>query len=181
MRTTNLGTTALELAIALAVAATLVVLTAPSFAGLIERTRYRAASHDLTAGLAQARMLAVVRGRPVTLCPSLDGKSCEATSDWSRGWITYLDPGRGAQPENAGDVLLVVQRDAGGAQPRVETSSGRQRVRFQPDGTAGGHNLTFRICSADRSRALGRVVVSRVGRTRVERVETEHEAPCDPA
>lgn len=181
MRTTNLGTTALELAITLAVAATLVALAAPSFAGLTERTRYRAASHDLTAGLAQARMLAVVRGRPVTLCPSRDGERCESTTDWSRGWITYLDPGRGAQPEHAGDVLLVVQRDTRGAQPRVETTSGRHRVRFQPDGTAGGHNLTFRICSADRSRALGRVVVSRVGRARVERVETDSETACGPA
>jgi len=181
MRNRTMGTTALELAIALAVAATLVALAAPSFASLIERTRYNAASHDLSAGLAQARMLAVVRGQPVTLCPSRDGERCEATFDWSQGWITYLDPGRGAQPDHAGNVLLVVRRVGGGAQPRVETSSGRQRVRFQPDGTAGGHNLTFRICNADRSRTLGRVVVSRVGRARVERVETDREAPCDPA
>ena len=73
----QLGFTAIELMVVIAIVAILATLAAPSFNPLIERWRVRSASEDLTSTLYFARSEAIKRGGGVTI---------DATGGWNLGW-----------------------------------------------------------------------------------------------
>ena len=169
------GFTLVELVVALAVLAIMLAVALPSFRALRERQQALAAFHSLTVALAQARMAAIQRGRPVTVCPSRDGRHCREDLAWDEGWLVYADPRRRPQPDDEAAILWVERREAGGV--AVRSTLGRHRVRYQPTGLSGGNNLSLRLCSRD-GRHLGSVVVSRAGRARREWVSADPAPPC---
>lgn len=166
------GFTLVELVATVAVLAIVLAMALPSFRALRERQQALAAFHSLTVALAAARMAAIQRGRPVTVCPSADGRHCRDDLAWDEGWLVYADPQRQPQPADDAAILWVEQRKPGGI--AVRSTLGRHRVRYQPTGLSGGNNLSLRLCSRD-GRHLGNVVVSLAGRARREWV------PDDPA
>jgi len=162
-RRSNSGFTLIELMLALAVAAVLFSVALPSMHGLQQRQRIVSAANDLVAHINQARLHAVTRREIAVVCPSLDGAGCTGHNRWDDGWIVFRDPDRNGEPDQPGDVLRV----GSGMQNLVIDSAGRTRIRYQPSGTAGGTNLTIKLCDTsdpDRSRA---VIVSNPGRPRV--------------
>ena len=163
------GFTLVELLVTVLVAGVTLAIAAPAFSAMLERNRAATTFHQLTASLAGARLAAVRMGRPVTLCPSLDGLRCRRDLVWDDGWVTYLDPGRSEQPASAGDIIQHLQ--PAGRSLAVRSSIGRHRIRFQPSGWASGANLTLRVCSRAQARLLGIVVVNNAGRPRTERQE----------
>lgn len=173
------GFTLIELVVALLVLAIALGLAVPSFIGLLERGRAQGVFHGLTASLAGARLAAVQLGRPVTVCPTLDGRHCRRDLVWDDGWITYIDDGRSDHPASAG---AVIRHDGpSGLHIAVRGSSGRHRVRFQPSGWASGANISLRVCSRQASKLLGVVVVNNAGRPRSERQDApENSCPYAP-
>jgi type IV fimbrial biogenesis protein FimT len=170
------GFTLVETMASLAVLAILLGLALPGFRGTLERQRAASAMHLVSTQLAQARNTAITRRSPVTVCPSGGDGRCLAESDWSAGWLLYLDPGRNHQPASPDRVLRDVRRPVHES-VQVLASSGRLRLRYQPDGRSGGSNLTLRVCSAGR--LYGEVIVNNVGRVRTRRAEAA--ASCGKA
>jgi len=160
------GFSLIELSVALSVAAILLGLALPTFQDTLRRQRTAAALHLLTTQLAQARNTAVTRGVPVTVCPSSGDGQCRSSPDWSAGWLLYRDPKRGDQPRTSGDVLRDIRHPVH-ASIRILSSSGRLRVRYQPDGRSGGSNLTLRVCSGEMLE--GEIIVNNSGRARTRR------------
>lgn len=72
------GFSLIELMIVVIITAILVSLAAPSFRGLIENQRIRAASGDLYMSLALARSEAIKRNTDITLAP--------VGGNWANGW-----------------------------------------------------------------------------------------------
>lgn len=169
------GFTLVELMATVAVLAVVLGLALPSFRVLGERMAAQATLHALTVALASARMAAVQRGRPVSVCPSSDGASCRTDLVWDEGWLVYADPRRLPQPADAADILWVERRAPGAI--AVQATVGRHRVRYQPSGMSGGNNASLRLCSRD-GRHLGNVVVSLAGRTRSEWLPGDPAPPC---
>jgi type IV fimbrial biogenesis protein FimT len=163
------GFTLIELLTALAVAAILLSVAVPAFAELQRRARSASAYSDLTLSLAAARLLAVRLGEPVSMCPSVDGRHCADSTDWSQGWIVFADPGRDEQPATASAIRHRGEGVAGTLV--VRSTSGRKLVRFQPTGWAYGSNLSLRLCSRVSGRLLGKVILNNAGRPRTERLE----------
>jgi type IV fimbrial biogenesis protein FimT len=68
-------------------------------------------------------------------------------------------------------LLRRSQPDLGGV--RITTSTGRRKVVYQPEGTAGGTNATFRICPTSERTPGRAVVISNTGRPRVTETEDD--------
>jgi type IV fimbrial biogenesis protein FimT len=162
-RKNDRGFTLIELMLALAVAAVLASLAAPAMSEFMARQRIDAAAHDITAHINLARLQAVTHAERVVLCPSADGAECTGMNRWDVGWIVFRDGDGNHRPDRESDLLRV-----GAALERLEVdSAGRIRIRYQPDGTAGGSNLTIKLCDPERPEIARAVIVSNPGRPRV--------------
>ena len=161
------GFTLVELLVVVLALGVMLAMAAPAFSAMLERNRATATFHQLTASLAGARLAAVRMGRPVTLCPTQDGRRCRRDLVWDEGWMAYLDPGRSDHPASTDDIIQHMNQP--GAPLAVRSSVGRHRIRFQPTGWASGANLSLRVCSRPQARLLGAVVVNNAGRPRTER------------
>jgi type IV fimbrial biogenesis protein FimT len=115
------GFTLTELVVALAVAAILTGIAAPSFKTLVAGTRAHGAASDLYASAMRARSEAIKRNKEVSLKP--------ATTGWQDGW-SILDP------QNDGQKL--------DDHPAVKgaTITGPASVAFQPNGRVKGWDGT---------------------------------------
>ncbi|MBN8714323.1 MAG: GspH/FimT family protein, partial [Xanthomonadales bacterium] len=97
-----------------------------------------------------------------------------ATTQWEHGWVIGLDADNDNQPEGRARYTGVGH----GKQLHIRSSVGRQIVRYQPDGSAGGSNLTLLICQqAGGNQALS-IVVSNSGRMRGAPATAAQTASC---
>lgn len=166
MRRRITGFTLLELAVTVAIMGILAGLALPSMQDFIERQRTSAAISSLVSHMSLARMAAISRNRRSVLCPSADGANCEVGTDWSRGWMLFVDDDGNGRPDS-GDDILRVDLEPTSRHLRVISTRGRQQLRYLPDGRSAGANLTISICSQDGA-VLARVVVNNMGRPRSE-------------
>lgn len=100
------GFTIIELMVTVMILAVLLSLGVPSFVKLIRDQRVKTAVGDVYASLVFARSEALKRNTFVALCAkNSDGSGCGNTTDWSKGWIVFLDPDDNGYPTLAGEVI----------------------------------------------------------------------------
>ena len=149
----------------LSILSILLALAAPSLSKQRWRSQLRVAHDELSAALHYARATAIMRHGNVLVCPSRDGRQCSAETHWEHGWLVI------AEHKVSGQLAPSPLR-VGHNVPRVQitSSSGRYKVRFRPDGSAHGHNLTLTLslCSAQLGGEGMKLVVSNAGRIRSE-------------
>lgn len=172
--TREAGITLIEQIMVLAILAVLVSIAAPSLGGLITRNRLQTTQMDYIAGLQHAREAAITHGVPVLFCPSSDGTTCLVSSVWDHGWLIGEDRDGDKQP----DHHALFTGFASDASLHVRSSSGRYRVRFHPDGSAAGSNLTLTVCALGEPEQALNVVVSNAGRVRGDTASAEQWAAC---
>ena len=168
------GFTLIELATTLSVMAILAGIAAPSLAGFLERQRASAAINSLMTHMALARMSAITRNRRAVLCPSSNGNECETSTDWSAGWMLFMDDD-GNRMADASDEIVRVDLEPTSRHLRVISTTGRPQLRYLPDGRSAGANLTVSICNQE-GELLGQVIVNNIGRPRSERPQAP--TPC---
>lgn len=161
------GFTLIELAATLSVMVILAGIATPSLAGLIERQRASAATTSLLTHMALARVSAITYRQSAVLCPSETGTSCLAGTDWSGGWLLFLDTDENHQ-RDASEEIIRADLEPTSRKLGVSSTFGRSQLRYMPDGRAAGANLTISICNEDHE-LLGRVIVNNMGRPRSER------------
>jgi type IV fimbrial biogenesis protein FimT len=158
------GFTLLELMLALGVALILFGVAVPAFSNGIEAARAVDARTNLLSSLTLAANRAALNGARAVLCPSADGRRCDDSIDWSRGWIVFLD-GDGDRELGAGEAVLG-HTSALAGKVRLRSSVGRTRIVFQGNGGNAGSNVSFTLCDgrgASQARAL---ILSNQGRLR---------------
>ena len=175
MRRRDAGFTLIELIITMAVLAICAGVALPSLRSFMEQQRTLAAISSLTSHMSLARMAAVTRNQRTVLCPSRNGNSCEAGTDWSTGWMLFLDEDGNRQPDS-GDEVLRMDLEPTSRHLRVVSTVGRQQLRYLPDGSSAGSNLTISICNKAGD-VLGRVIVNNMGRPRSERPKVPTACP----
>jgi type IV fimbrial biogenesis protein FimT len=154
------GFTVVELMVTLSLAAILASLAVPSLGFLLSNNHATSITNDLVSSIRLARSEAVSRSQLVTLCPSTDGNSCAATTNWSGGWIIRDATGliRAYPP--------ITQAFAGS----TLTGSSNNLV-FQATGFQTGADFTFDLnvpkCTMGNNR---RVVITPQGRPGVVKV-----------
>jgi type IV fimbrial biogenesis protein FimT len=174
MQRQSRGFTLIELLTTTSIFAILASIGVPSFRHLIETQRAVAAISSLQSHMALARMAAVSRNHRTVLCPTPDGQHCTNTTDWSTGWMLFIDEDGNRQPDASDDILRIEQQPIS-KHLRIASTAGRQQLRYLSDGRSAGSNLTINICN-QRGQLLGKVIVNNVGRPRSERYSGT--APC---
>ena len=164
------GLSATELLVVLAVASILLAVAVPSLYGFIQRQRLSAAANEFHAAVSLTRSEAIRRGARVDLMPAKNG------SDWSQGWIVYIDR-NGNRKLDGGDQLMLSHGPvpAGIAIKGAFTDSASQYLAY------GGNGRTRTNASSQVPQmgswlfSLGnqtrRIVINFVGRPRI----------CNPA
>ncbi|HUV96144.1 MAG TPA: GspH/FimT family pseudopilin [Acidobacteriaceae bacterium] len=154
--------TLVEQIMVLAIAAILTGLALPSLRQLLSRNRLQTAQIDFISALQNARFTAASTGKQTLFCPSEDGRQCSNTTRWDSGWLLSHDTDGDHQPD--GTPSYTGAAYASGM--RITSSTGRRDVRFRPDGSARGSNLTLAFCQLGSSEPALTVVVSNSGRVR---------------
>lgn len=168
--------TLIELLAALALLAMVLGFAVPAMTKVLQSNRMVGAANTLVAHLNLGRLHAVTHREIVLVCPSADGLTCTGGNRWEDGWIVFRDPDRNRQIDAPSDLL----RFGNPIRGLVIDSAGRTQVRFQPDGTAGGTNLTLKLCPP-LDPTLGRaVIVSNPGRPRVDNLPDHLSCPAAP-
>jgi type IV fimbrial biogenesis protein FimT len=166
--------TLIEQIMVLVIIAVLTGVAIPSLGQLLSRNQLQVAQTDFIAALQHARGTAITTGRPTLFCPTRDGSSCSDEVRWERGWLVGHDTDRNNQPDHG----ALYTGGGYGGKLIVLSSGGRRFVRFRPDGSASGSNLTMLFCQrSDAQHALS-VVVSNAGRVRGAPASASQAADC---
>ena len=103
------GFTIIELMITIMILALVVTLGVPGFSVTIKNNRLASQYNTLISTLNFARSESVKRNdKNVTICASTDQASCSNSSDWSTGWIVFVDADNN-KAVSAGETLLRVE------------------------------------------------------------------------
>ncbi len=164
------GFTLIELMTTLGVAAIVLSVGVPSFRTIVMDNRLVTHANQFVGAVNLARSSAVRFQRNATACPSANFDAavptCSATTDWSNGWIVWVDKNRDAAT-SANEVVSVF-----GPLPEASSFSSVGTAGFTYDSRgfalAGGDDLT--MCD-DRTGETGRFIrVNAVGRTNISRL-----------
>ena len=120
------GFTVIELMIALAAAIALLAVGVPLFNSIVNSSQLTASTNDLVTSMHYARLEAVTRGLPVAMCPSSDGRNCTGGTDWSVGWVVFVDNGSTKGSHDSGEPRLRVYDRV----TKRVTISGAKALRF---------------------------------------------------
>jgi type IV fimbrial biogenesis protein FimT len=169
------GFTLIEAMTVLAITALTLTLGFPALSGALERTRVATTLHHLTADMAMARSTALMRREQVVVCPRVAGGSrCAPGSDWSHGWLVFVDADGNRQPDQDTDLLRATDAPARD-RSLLYLPSTRAFLRYQVDGRSAHSNLSVNVCS--RGLLAAKVVVNNHGRVRSERPRRETRCP----
>lgn len=156
------GMSLIEQIMVLAIVAILTGIAVPPLHHMLSRNRLQVAQTDFIAALQHARTTAATSGRRTLFCPSADGRHCSKGSRWDSGWLLGHDADGDHQP----DHLPSYVGPAYSSGVRITSSAGRHDVRFGPEGSAAGSNLTLAFCQPGSDEPVLSVVVSNSGRIR---------------
>jgi type IV fimbrial biogenesis protein FimT len=164
------GTTLVELLTAFAVVAVLVTLAAPSFRSLQLDSRRTAVVNGFLHGLFLARAEAIKRAQIVSVCRSIDGQRCDYSgSDWSAGWIVFVNRDRDEPPvRDAAEELIV----SSGSWPGGTIATNRRAYSFRP-ATQAVVNGTIVFCDTRGPAHARAIVISHTGRPRVAQLDAD--------
>jgi type IV fimbrial biogenesis protein FimT len=157
------GLTLIELIFSLAILAVLTSISAPALGNLLHGAHSRTARNSLQGSLGLARMTAVSVRREVIVCPSENHATCSDRASWQGGWIVFEDANQNGRRDEDEPLLEAVGEQTGVA---IVTSTGRKFVRYRPDGSASGTDLTYTVCDRRGVQEARAIVVSNPGRVR---------------
>lgn len=168
------GVTLIEQVMVLVIIAVLAGIAVPPLRKLLTRNQLQVAQTDFIAALQHARETAVTSGVHTVLCPTRDGSRCRDDNRWDDGWLLGRDADQDNQPDNQ---PLYVGRGYSGKLV-IRSNSGRRQVRFHPDGSASGSNLTLLFCQPSGTEPALSVVVANSGRIRGATASSAQTADC---
>jgi type IV fimbrial biogenesis protein FimT len=167
------GFSLIEQIMVLVIVAILTGVALPPLQHLLTQNQLRVAQTDFIAALRHARGMAITRGRRSLFCPSPDGQHCSNDTRWDHGWLLGHDANGDHQPDGEPSYIGA----AYSVRLNITSSSGRRYVRFRPDGSASGSNITLLFCESGGNTTLS-VVVSNSGRIRGAKATPAQAATC---
>ena len=164
------GFTLLEMIITLSISTILTTTAIPAFHQLVQRTRLTTEINTFVGQLHYTRSEAIKRGVRAIMCRSSNGKSCERTAGWEKGWIIFADYNANRELDGPDELLFVEKGEENGI---TITSGRRRRIVYQNTGQSPGSNGTYVFCDPDYPEYAKAVIISNTGRPRISTVRPD--------
>jgi type IV fimbrial biogenesis protein FimT len=157
------GFSIIELMIVLVIASILVATAGPGFMNLLGNNRTISEVYALRATLNNARTEALARRAPVVVCPTTDGLACADSSDWSTGYMVFVDTDNDNAADSSDPDEEIIQFETGPRPVDLAFSNGANRVRFGAQGSALGFEGTFTFCDDRGDEHARGLIINPVG------------------
>lgn len=149
----------------LVIASIVLTLAVPSFRDLIQNNRITGQVNEMVTAFNLARMEAIRRGSPVSVCASTDQASCSGANNWATGWIVFTDTNAAGNP-TVSQLLRAWDQLPGN--PAISETGGASFVRYQSNGTTGvlipfTFTHTIPDCTGMQQRTIDITSAGRVG------------------
>lgn len=169
------GFTALELLVTMAIIAILLTAGVPAFKNYSWNLRMKTAMDGLQTDLSLARSRAISHNIQTIICPAIDSNDCSGHSDWQDGWIVFTDLNGDRHKQDSEPLLKIAS-----AVEFLDIGSSRSRsyLRFYPNGSSPGSNITILFCDKRGAEYAGKIAVSNSGRIRMETGGIKPTANC---
>jgi type IV fimbrial biogenesis protein FimT len=171
------GASLIEQIMVLVIIASLAGVATPPLRKMLVHGQIQTAQSDFISALRHARETAITTGKQTLFCPTLDGAHCSDAVRWDTGWILASDTNLDNQP----DAAPIYTGSGYAGKLAIVSSSGRRFVRFHPDGSASGSNLTLLFCHPSTTDNALAVVIANSGRVRGAPATSEQAAGCAQA
>lgn len=158
------GVTLIELLIVLAIGSILFSMAAPGLSGMVGNSAVTGAVNDMVSHLHLARSEAIKRRVKVTLCASRDNTTCLPTTELHHGFIIFTNSNGNGEIDD--DDQLLRTYSPGNKRATINTTPGRKKISYKPNGSARGTNATISICDSAGEAAPRAVIISGTGRPR---------------
>jgi len=167
----NRAYTLYELLLTLGLAALVLAIGVPSFSATVARQRQSVEINALFHAVHLARKTSITRRRVVSICPSVDGRDCLDSRNWSNGWILFENTDRDSPPRvDAGESIL--HHHVVGDTVTIEAN----RKAFTLRSTVlRATNGTLVVCDREGRTPARALVISFTGRPRVASERTSGE------
>lgn len=135
------GFTLHELMIGIAVFAILTMIGVPSYLSYVRGSELSNSSSAMFSDLYYARSEAIKRKSVITICRTADATASSPTcasgssSDWTSGWLVFVDTADNGTYESADDDLLRVSRPPNTATVTITSSSTAGLIKYASDGS----------------------------------------------
>jgi len=169
------GLTALELIVTMAIIAVLLATGVPAMKNYSWNLRMKTTMDQLQTGLHQARSHAISHNSQTVICPATDDSNCSGISVWQNGWIIFTDINSDRQKQDS--EPLQHHADAV-SMLSISSSMSRNYIRFYPNGSAPGSNVTILFCDKRGAAYAGTITVSNSGRIRMQTNGIEPSENC---
>ncbi len=166
-RNRSRGFSLYDLLMALGIFSGLMIVGA-GFSQVVHSTSQSTEINALIGQLNLARSEAIRRGQETVVCPSADGRRCDAAGDytwWHRGMLLFVDTDGNREPDTNDPMIRIYSPTP--KMLSIKSSRNRSHVVYQPTGFASGTNLTFTFCDPRGTGRARYVIVSNSGRARV--------------
>jgi len=158
-RASSHGFTLIELMIVVVIVGVIMLVAAPSYSTLIQRTRLKSFANEVVSSVYLARSEAIKRNATMTLCTSSDQETCTGGGQWEQGWVV-LDPN---------DTVITSQQSLStGLVLYNKDDAAFDTMTFQPSGLVTP--AVMKLCQQTPTVGIEEkwIAISATGRTRVQ-------------
>lgn len=151
------GFTLIELMITIVIASILAATAIPSFTNMIKNGRTTSAYNGLVSEISYARSEAVKRSVNVSVCARATDTSCASgTSDWSDGWLVYVETVSNSTLDANEEILRVNQKLQGDQSLNAHDFTNTSVITYRPRGNTSSPGY-FTVCD-DRGSKYAKAV-----------------------
>lgn len=159
------GFSIIELMIVISIVGILAAIAIPAFDDMIKNNRRTVVVNELVANLSLARAEGAKRNQPVSVCANTSGGgiSCTGGTNWSYGWMVFLDPNNDGDIAASTDMIKQYVNDYGDIKV-ASFGTGPVVIRSINQTSSNG---TITVCDKRGAGKARAVIISGNGRARV--------------
>ena len=158
------GFTLIELLMVISIMAILLGVALPSFSNLLERKKVSSNVQRLIQTLQMSRLKSITDNVKVTICPV--NKSLNCASDWSKGYISFVDADGDRQYNGDDQLLFQFYSEDEKSRLSWRAFGHKKSLQWLETGITNHQNGSFEFCYNDDLKLARGLYITKAGRVR---------------